>query len=57
MTARVPSVRTTASSAENSTRTVASRLIVMSLTLPTSTPAIRTKSPSFRPVTLVNSAL
>ncbi len=42
MTARVPSVSTTESSALNSTSAVVSGWIVMFLTLPTSTPAIRT---------------
>ena len=56
MTARLPSVRTTESSAVNSTSAVVSSCMEIFLTLPTSTPAIRTKSPFSSPVTFVNSA-
>ena len=41
----------------NSTVTVPSLCRVMFLTLPTSTPAIRTKLPPLSPDTLVNTAL
>ena len=57
MTALLPSVSTTDSSAVNSTSAVVSAWMEIFLTLPTSTPAMRTKSPFSSPVTLVNSAL
>ena len=57
MATLLPSVSTTESSAENSTSTVESGWIEMSLTLPTSTPAMRTKFPPFSPDTLANWAL
>ena len=57
MTALLPSVSTTDSSAVNSTSAVVSSWMEMLLTLPTSTPAMRTKSPFSSPVTFVNSAL
>ena len=52
MTAREPSVSTTVSSAVKSTVRVPSSLTPIFWTLPTSTPAMRTKSPLSRPVTL-----
>ena len=57
MTARLPSVSTTESSALKVTNAVASSWIVMFLTLPTSTPAMRTKLPFCRPLTVLNTAL
>src|SRR5882757_502832 len=57
MTARLPSVSTTESSAVNSTSAVVSGWMEILSTLPTSTPAIRTKSPVSNPVTFVNAAL
>jgi hypothetical protein len=50
-------VSTTVASAENSTTARLLWLIEIFFTLPTSTPAIRTKSPSARPLTSVNWAL
>jgi hypothetical protein len=57
MTAFVPAVSTTESLAPNSTLAVVSGRIDTVLTLPTSTPAIRTKLPFAKPDTLVKSAL
>ncbi|BBU21001.1 hypothetical protein MYXE_07900 [Mycobacterium xenopi] len=57
MAALVPSVSTTELATLNSTNTVASGWMEMFLTLPTSTPAIRTKFPPSSPDTLANWAL
>ncbi|OCB63515.1 hypothetical protein A5677_10310 [Mycobacterium malmoense] len=57
MTALLPSVSTTVSSALKSTTAVPSSWIEILRTLPTSTPAMRTKLPASRPETLPNRAL
>ncbi|CFE51143.1 Uncharacterised protein [Mycobacterium tuberculosis] len=52
----MPRVRVTELSAVNCTRTVASGLMEILVTLPTSTPAMRTSLPVRRLDTLANSA-
>ena len=57
MTALLPSMSTTEDSVPNSTRAVPSSRILMFFTLPTSTPAMRTKLPLSKPDTVRNSAV
>jgi hypothetical protein len=57
MAARLPSVRITLSLALNCTDAVSSPLTEMWVTLPTSTPATRTKFPLASPLTLLKIAV